>query len=129
MVLAGPSPAPSLERVLLKTVLGDIEVELDRQHAPLTVANFLRLVERRFFDGNRWHRVVPNFVVQDGVPRGDGLGGPGGAIRVRSDWVRRGPSVANDHVRPSSAPSGWQDAHAMSAGVLAWNARCPSSSP
>jgi len=60
---------------------GPLEVELLGPDAPLTVANFLRLVERRFFDRNRWHRVVPDFVVQDGDPRGDGFGGPGGAIR------------------------------------------------
>ena len=60
---------------------GPIEVELLGPEAPMTVANFLRLVDRRFFDRNRWHRVVPNFVVQDGDPRGDGFGGPGGAIR------------------------------------------------
>lgn len=60
---------------------GSFEVELFSDDAPLTVANFLSLVDRQFFDGNRWHRVVPNFVVQDGDPRGDGNGGPGGAIR------------------------------------------------
>ena len=60
---------------------GPMEIELLGPEAPMTVANFVRLVERRFFDGNRWHRVVPNFVVQDGDPRGDGFGGPGGAIR------------------------------------------------
>jgi cyclophilin family peptidyl-prolyl cis-trans isomerase len=60
---------------------GQIEIELIGPDAPLTVDNFLRLVDRRFFDRNRWHRVVPNFVVQDGDPRGDGFGGPGGAIR------------------------------------------------
>jgi cyclophilin family peptidyl-prolyl cis-trans isomerase/HEAT repeat protein len=60
---------------------GPIEIELLGSDAPLTVANFLRLVDRHFFDGKRWHRVVPNFVVQDGDPRGDGFGGPGGAIR------------------------------------------------
>lgn len=60
---------------------GSFELELFSDDAPLTVANFLALVDRRFFDGNRWHRVVPNFVVQDGDPRGDGNGGPGGAIR------------------------------------------------
>ena len=49
--------------------------------APLTVDNFLRLVDRRFFDRSRWHRVVADFVVQDGDPRGDGFGSPGGAIR------------------------------------------------
>jgi cyclophilin family peptidyl-prolyl cis-trans isomerase/HEAT repeat protein len=61
--------------------LGAVELELFGPEAPLTVANFLRLAERRFFDGVRFHRVVPNFVVQAGDPRGDGWGGPGGAIR------------------------------------------------
>ncbi len=58
-----------------------IEVELLPKEAPLTVANFLRLVDRRWFDGNRWHRVVPNFVVQDGDRSGTGSGGPGWSIR------------------------------------------------
>ncbi len=60
---------------------GTIEVELLGREAPLTVANFLRLVDRGWFDGNRWHRVVPNFVVQDGDRSGTGSGGPGWAIR------------------------------------------------
>ena len=67
---------------------GVLEVELYGPEAPLTVANFLRLVDRRFFDGNRWHRVVPNFVVQDGDPRGDGFGSPGGAIRDEINRVK-----------------------------------------
>jgi cyclophilin family peptidyl-prolyl cis-trans isomerase/HEAT repeat protein len=67
---------------------GLLEVELYGPEAPLTVANFLRLVDRRFFDGHRWHRVVPNFVVQDGDPRGDGFGGPGGAIRDEINRMR-----------------------------------------
>jgi len=67
---------------------GMLEVELFGPEAPLTVANFLRLVDRRLFDGNRWHRVVPNFVVQDGDPRGDGFGSPGGAIRDEINPMR-----------------------------------------
>ena len=67
---------------------GTLEVELLGPEAPLTVANFLRLVARRFFDNHRWHRVVPNFVVQDGDPRGDGFGGPGGAIRDEINRLR-----------------------------------------
>ncbi len=67
---------------------GVLEVQLFGPEAPLTVANFLRLVDRRFFDGNRWHRVVPNFVIQDGDPRGDGFGGPGGAIRDEINRLR-----------------------------------------
>jgi cyclophilin family peptidyl-prolyl cis-trans isomerase/HEAT repeat protein len=61
--------------------LGVVELELFGPEAPLTVANFLGLVDRRFFDGIRFHRVIPDFVVQAGDPRGDGFGGPGGAIR------------------------------------------------
>lgn len=67
---------------------GSIELELLGPDAPLTVANFLGLVDRHYFDGNRWHRVVPNFVVQDGDRRGDGWGGPGGAIRDEINRVR-----------------------------------------
>jgi cyclophilin family peptidyl-prolyl cis-trans isomerase/HEAT repeat protein len=67
---------------------GPIEIELLGPDAPLTVANFLRLVDRHFFDRNRWHRVVPNFVIQDGDPRGDGFGGPGGTIRDEINRVR-----------------------------------------
>ena len=77
---------PALEggmqpQVTIETDHGTIVVALYAGDAPLTVQNFLRLVDRRFFDGDRWHRVVPNFVVQDGDPRGDGNGGPGWAIR------------------------------------------------
>lgn len=60
---------------------GTAEIELFGDDAPLTVASFLALADQRYFDGLRFHRVVPNFVVQDGDPRGDGNGGPGYAIR------------------------------------------------
>ena len=77
---------PALEgrappRVTLETDRGSLVVELLPAEAPLTVAAFLALVERRYFDGARWHRVVPNFVAQDGDPRGDGWGGPGFVLR------------------------------------------------
>jgi len=68
-------------RVTLETDRGTLEIELLSAEAPLTVAAFIGLVERRYFDGTRWHRVVPNFVVQDGDPRGDGWGGPGFMLR------------------------------------------------
>ena len=60
---------------------GSIDIQLLGHEAPLTVANFLRLVDRHYFDHGRWHRVVPNFVVQDGDPTGTGNGGPGWSIR------------------------------------------------
>lgn len=88
---------------------GVLEVELFGPEAPLTVANFLRLVDRRFFDGNRWHRVVPNFVVQDGDPRGDGFGAPGGAIRDEINRARYGikPMLGMALSGPDTGSSQW----------------------
>jgi cyclophilin family peptidyl-prolyl cis-trans isomerase/HEAT repeat protein len=75
--LAGQAPP----RVTIETDRGSLELVLLADQAPLTVAAFLTLVDRRYFDGSRWHRVVPNFVIQDGDPRGDGWGGPGFVLR------------------------------------------------
>jgi cyclophilin family peptidyl-prolyl cis-trans isomerase len=58
-----------------------VELSLFAADAPLTVHNFATLARRGYFDGQRFHRVVPNFVAQGGDPRGDGNGGPGYAIR------------------------------------------------
>jgi len=81
--LAGTNP-----HVILETDRGTLDIELLAAEAPLTVAVIIDLVNRRYFDGTRWHRVVPNFVVQDGDPRGDGWGGPGFAIRDEINPVR-----------------------------------------
>jgi cyclophilin family peptidyl-prolyl cis-trans isomerase/HEAT repeat protein len=70
--------------------VGVIELELFGPEAPLTVLHFLQLVDRRFFDGQRFHRVVPNFVAQAGDPRGDGWGGPGRTIRDELNRRRYG---------------------------------------
>ena len=85
-----PEPAPPLrvERIpaalpktaVVETERGEIRIALDGTHAPRTVENFARLAQAGYFDGLAFHRVVPNFVVQDGCPRGDGWGGPGYAI-------------------------------------------------
>lgn len=74
-------------RVTIEMDRGSIVVALFGYDAPLTVDNFLRLVDRRFFDNGRWHRVVPNFVIQDGDSRGDGSGGSG--IVIRDEINRR----------------------------------------
>lgn len=65
----------------IKTERGDIEIDLFASNAPLTVLNFVRLAEDGFFDGLTFHRVVPNFVIQGGDPRGDSWGSPGYTIR------------------------------------------------
>jgi cyclophilin family peptidyl-prolyl cis-trans isomerase/HEAT repeat protein len=75
-------------QVTIETERGSITIELLPAQAPLTVAAFLALVDRRYFDGQYWHRVVPNFVVQAGDPRGDGWGGPGTLLRDEINPLR-----------------------------------------
>src|SRR5258705_306350 len=67
--------------VFIQTDRGAIELELAISDAPVTVTNFVDLARKGFFNGIAIHRVVPDFVVQDGDPRGDGEGGPGYTIR------------------------------------------------
>ncbi len=57
--------------------LGTLRVELFPHKAPLTVANFANLVGRGYYDGLKFHRVIPDFMVQGGCPQGTGTGGPG----------------------------------------------------
>jgi len=71
----------NLPRVELITTEGTIEVELFENEAPNTVANFISLVEKGFYDGLKFHRVLPQFMAQAGCPKGDGTGGPGYSIR------------------------------------------------
>jgi cyclophilin family peptidyl-prolyl cis-trans isomerase len=74
------SPPVSTE-VYIDTDRGTIQIELAVLDAPLTVENFISLARKGYFNGLSVHRVVPDFVVQDGDPRGDGEGGPGYSIR------------------------------------------------
>ena len=74
-------PPPFSPHAFIETDRGTIELELAILDAPLTVANFVALARRGFFDGIAVHRVVADFVVQDGDPRGDGEGGPGQTLR------------------------------------------------
>ncbi|MGH8004940.1 MAG: peptidylprolyl isomerase, partial [Limisphaerales bacterium] len=67
--------------ITLATDQGDVTIELLGEQAPRTAANFWRLCAKGYFSGRAFHRVVPNFVVQDGCNRGDGWGGPGYTIR------------------------------------------------
>ena len=59
------------------TARGPIKVELYPDKAPLTVANFVNLAQRGFYDGLSFHRVIPDFMIQGGCPEGSGRGGPG----------------------------------------------------
>lgn len=61
----------------IETAQGAIEIELYDDKTPKTVANFEKLVGQGFYDGLKFHRVIDNFMIQGGCPRGDGTGGPG----------------------------------------------------
>jgi len=76
-----PALQGKTQRATLRTRHGDIVLELFGADAPITVWNFMNLARTGYYKGTGFHRVVPNFVAQDGDPRDDGNGGPGYAIR------------------------------------------------
>ena len=65
------------KKAVVKTTKGDIEFELYADKAPKTVSNFVYLSEKGYYNGLTFHRVVPEFVIQGGDPKGNGTGGPG----------------------------------------------------
>jgi peptidyl-prolyl cis-trans isomerase B (cyclophilin B) len=67
--------------VIINTEKGTMKVSMYTEDAPNTVANFIKLIEAKFYDGLTFHRVIPNFVVQGGCPNGSGAGGPGYSIK------------------------------------------------
>jgi len=68
-------------KAIIEMDAGKITIELYEKDAPGTVANFVKLAKRGFYDGLTFHRVEPGFVVQGGDPKGDGTGGPGYQIK------------------------------------------------
>ncbi len=80
--------APDARRAILHTTVGDMEWEFFGGDAPQTVKNFVALARRHYFDGQVLHRVVPDFVIQDGDPTGTGSGGPGWTIRCEYNRLR-----------------------------------------
>jgi len=77
--------ADDLPRVRLSTSVGDVVVELFENEAPNTVANFVSLVEKGYYDGTPFHRVIGGFMAQGGDPTGKGSGGPGYTIACEVD--------------------------------------------
>ena len=70
---------------IIETNKGTIEVEFYDKDAPNTVKNFVTLAEKGYYDGLKFHRVVPDFVIQGGDPTGTGAGGPGYAIPCETE--------------------------------------------
>ena len=76
---------------------GVIDLELDAQAAPITVENFLKLVNDGFYDGLTFHRIIPGFMIQGGCPDGTGMGGPG--WHIKGEFARNGVPNPIKHTR------------------------------
>ena len=74
---------------IISTEKGDMKVELYEKETPITVENFIKLAESRFYDGLTFHRVIPEFVIQGGCPIGNGAGGRGWTIKCETDAGRQ----------------------------------------
>ncbi|BFJ84845.1 peptidylprolyl isomerase [Ruthenibacterium sp. CLA-JM-H11] len=74
-----------------------IRVELDASAAPITVANFEKLVRDGFYDGLTFHRIIPGFMIQGGCPEGTGMGGPG--YGIKGEFASNGVNNPIRHTR------------------------------
>ena len=110
----------------ISTSKGDIHLDLYPDQAPLTVANFVNLARRGFYDGLRFHRVIKDFMVQGGCPLGTGTGGPGYRFKDEFDKSLRhdrpgrlsmanaGPGTNGSQFFITHVPTPWlDDAHTV----------------
>ena len=74
-----------MQKATIKTEKGDMTIEFFPEDAPGTVKNFVELSEKGYYDGLTFHRVIDEFVIQGGCPKGDGTGGPGYTIDCELD--------------------------------------------
>ena len=74
-----------MKKAVIHTDKGDMKVEFYEKDAPKTVENFTSLIEKGFYNGLTFHRVIPDFVIQGGCPDGTGMGGPGYNIDCELD--------------------------------------------
>jgi peptidyl-prolyl cis-trans isomerase B (cyclophilin B) len=99
---------------------GTIRVELAADKAPLTVANFVNLAQRGFYDGLKFHRVINDFMVQGGCPQGTGTGGPGYRFEDEANnglrhergvlsMANAGPNTNGSQFFITHVPCGWLD--------------------
>ncbi len=80
-----------IHMIILKIAnMGEIKIELDYKNAPISSANFVSLVNKGFYDGLTFHRIIKGFMIQGGCPLGNGTGGPGYSIKgeFRSNGVK-----------------------------------------
>ena len=79
-----------MKKAIIETDKGNIELTLFDKEAPNTVANFEKLANEGFYNGLTFHRVLPNFVIQGGCPKGNGTGGPGYTIKCEINEHKHG---------------------------------------
>lgn len=88
-------PKPKVE-IIIKDY-GTIQVELDRENAPITVENFLNLIEDKFYDNLTFHRIIKGFMIQGGDPKGNGTGGS--KKTIKGEFSANGVNNELSHVR------------------------------
>jgi cyclophilin family peptidyl-prolyl cis-trans isomerase len=97
---------------IIHTTKGDIVCQLNTQKAPLSATNFVQLAKGGFYNGLKFHRVVPNFVIQGGDPDGTGSGGPGYTLPAEIGLPHEKGALAwarlPDQVNPKKRSSGSQ---------------------
>ena len=87
-----------MTRAIMETAKGTINIDFFDADAPNTVKNFVELINKGFYDGLNFHRVIPNFVIQGGCPQGNGRGGPGYTIKCEiNDNKHRAGSLSMAH--------------------------------
>ena len=106
-----------------ETSKGTFDVELFEDKAPKTTGNFIKLVEKKFYDGLIFHRVIDGFMIQGGCPKGDGTGGPGYTIpdefhpdlRHSGEGIlsmaNAGPNTGGSQFFITLAKTEWLDGH------------------
>ena len=124
-MLASPSSADEVKRPVAKfeTSMGDFRIELYSDLAPNTVKNFVDLSKKNFYDGVIFHRVIDDFMIQGGDPKGNGTGGPGYTIPDEFgeglkhnapgilSMANAGPNTGGSQFFITLVPTPWLDGH------------------
>ncbi len=98
---AKKADAAGVKAVIKMAKGGEIVIKFYPQDAPLSVANFIKLAKKGFYNGLTFHRVVPGFVAQGGDPNGDGSGGPG--YTIKGEFSENGVNNSQTHVKGAVA--------------------------
>ena len=109
-----------MKTATIQTNRGDITIELFDEKAPKTVANFEKLVNEGFYNGLKFHRVIEDFMIQGGCPKGTGTGGPGykfadepSALQLKHDkpgilsMANSGPNTNGSQFFITHVPTPW----------------------